>query len=159
MTSSPHACRRLAISPAERIDQLVTDAVLARLSSKKAQRLLDRSEEPARAKAAKELADASARMEEVAADYGSGAIGREEWEAFREPARLRAERARAELAALSPDDLNVPPAATIAARWEELTLAQRRAVLGKLIDAVVIAPARAGLSGFDYDRIAIRWRA
>jgi hypothetical protein len=76
------------------------------------------------------------------------------------PAKARADAARDALAALPAPEVELPPAAEIAERWDDLSLAQQRAVLDRLIERIVVVPARPGSRGFDPTRIRTpKWRA
>jgi hypothetical protein len=43
--------------------------------------------------------------------------------------------------------------------WDTLELSQQRAVLDRVLDAVVVGPAVRGRNRFDPDRVGLRWRA
>lgn len=44
-------------------------------------------------------------------------------------------------------------------KWEQLSLDRKRALLGELVQAITISPARAGANRFDAERVAISWSA
>lgn len=97
-----------------------------------------------------------ARLEELAGDYGIGAISRGEWMA----AKSAIERAKTAL----PVPLVRPPDLTagemVRASWEDMTVSARRAILDAVFVKIVVLPRRqiTGLKAFDPGRLSPEWR-
>lgn len=109
-----------------------------------------------------ELVELEQTLAELAGDLGAGRITRAEWLAARSPleARIGAARAKVDTATGSA----VIAAYTgkgdlLATSWPNLTLDQRRAIVGAVVDRVVIAPATRRGPGFDDGRVSIEWKA
>lgn len=143
---------------AEPVEELVVRAVFKRLDS------------PALAAALREtpeyddgleeqIAGDTAAMEQLARDhYVDRLIGRAEFMAARSAleARLEAatrrrqrERGMNALAGFEPGS----GSGALSARWDGLSLDRKRAVIGALLDRVVVGPGRPGRSSFDETRV------
>jgi hypothetical protein len=99
------------------------------------------------------------RMAELAEAYGRGIVSMAEWMRARAPLEEQlasARRARDDTAAQSSIGDIAPGALRDA--WPDLTTEKRRAILGSVIDRVVIAPAERR-ARWDPDRVSITWRA
>jgi hypothetical protein len=101
-----------------------------------------------------------AELEALARDLGEGRISRREWLAARGPLEERAGAARAAIGARVPSALSdVAGVPDIEVVWSGVGLDKRRAVLGALIDRIVVGPAsKRGRRSFDPDRLDIVWR-
>jgi DNA invertase Pin-like site-specific DNA recombinase len=100
-----------------------------------------------------------ARMAELADAYGRGVVSMAEWMRARVPLEEQLEQARRsrdEAATLSPI-ADLEPGALRDA-WPDLTTEKQRAILGAVVDRIVIAPAERR-ARWDADRISIAWRA
>lgn len=143
------------------LDDLIRDAVINSLAGRhlakaRKQRASRDGEERA---AARELADAERRLEELAGDFADGTIGRREWLAARERLEKRIaeasrtlDRNRGPLADLPSD------ADALREAWDAGTVEWRRAVVGTVIERVTVAPAARARAKFDPDRVDITWR-
>lgn len=156
-------CNRCGIA-AEPLEQLIVDAVMYRLDS------------PAVAKAMQHQAAGSGddddlrervaaderSLEELARDfYTAKVITRGEFLAARKGLDERLRSARGELASRTrrtAADEFVGHPRKLRNRWESMSLERRRAVLGALIDRIVIAPTTKGNNRFDADRVDVVWR-
>jgi site-specific DNA recombinase len=144
----------------EPLDELVIDAVIERVSGRRLAAALRRVGKDEEGKASAELTAAEARLEELAADYAAGEISRREWMAARDKAR---ERIAAAVRLLDRRDalLAELPRDQHALRKElskEAPLDRRRAIIGAVIDSIVIHATKPS-PRFDRDRVEIIWRA
>ncbi|WP_285248845.1 recombinase family protein [Pseudarthrobacter sp. efr-133-R2A-89] len=98
-----------------------------------------------------------ARLEELAADYGSGVISRNEWLAAR--AAVERQKAQYPVPVVRPRELTT--GAMLRAAWPDMTTSARRAVLDDIFVKVVVIPRRqvTGLKSFDPGRLVPEWRA
>lgn len=141
------------------LEHAVTEAVIRRLAVTAA------PPRPGSDPAPLWAAASSARqmLEDLAADYGSGDLTRAEYRAAREAARARLETADRALSQRSRPgaQLAMPlgDEGALRARWAELSIGQRQAILRALIDTLVIKPAARPSRVFDLERIELRWRA
>jgi DNA invertase Pin-like site-specific DNA recombinase len=153
-TPGSSGCGRLAIQ-AERTEAIVVEVVLRRLDTPALARALDK---PKNVK----LGDVDAlerRLAELADMFGAGDISRAEWIRARDGVEKRLAKARATRDATAGvtvlTDYREP--GTLRAAWPEITVDQQRAILGAVVDRIVIAPA-ARPGKFDDTRISINWR-
>jgi site-specific DNA recombinase len=143
-------------------DGLVTDTVIAALAGPRLARARQRMRSRRRSGGqdhAKALARAERRLEQLAVDHARDRITRREWLAARDDLHTQiAEHTRALDADTGP--LASLPGSQKALReaWDAGTVEWRRAVLGAVVDAVVVRPAGPSRS-FDPERVEIRWRA
>lgn len=159
-TPGGRSCGRLA-TLAEPTDAHIRDMVLAALAGPGLAAVLHRRGSGGEAEIVARLRAAEDRLAELAADYASGAIGRGEWRAARtvldrQIGRDRNSLARASSAAAVADWTG--GVAELAARWEGLDVARRRALVAAVVDTVTVAPARPGRT-FQPDRFTVIWRA
>ncbi|WP_324642429.1 recombinase family protein [Pseudarthrobacter sp. LT1] len=98
-----------------------------------------------------------ARLEELAADYGSGVISRNEWLA----ARAAVERQKAQYPVPIVRRRELTTGAMLRAAWADLATSARRAVLDDIFVRVVVMPRRqvTGMKTFDPGRLVPEWRA
>lgn len=139
---------------AEPVEQMVEDHIVHVLST-------------AAIPDAPELGPASESVEAIedelaalAADLGAGRITRAEWLPARAALVARIEKARARFAAT----VGRASVASIAgrgaaARWGDLPLDRKQAVVDALLDSVVIARTESRGPRFDPSRVDLRWRA
>jgi DNA invertase Pin-like site-specific DNA recombinase len=142
---------------ADRLDELIVEAVLHRLGTKTVARALTRK--PKQARVDVDVARIERDLEDLAADFGAGNISRREWLAARKPLEERLARARKVVDAESGTAALTPfRGRDVRQAWEELDIDRRRAVLGALIDRVVVNPAIVP-GKFSRDRVDVVWRA
>jgi hypothetical protein len=151
--------------------EAVEDDVVAQVLS-----LLDRPEmaarlashpDPERARLLAEVASAEEDMTEAVTLRGQGIYTAQQRDQQFYPAKQRADRARAALAALPDPDVDLPPADQVRERWEsgKLTLRQQRTLLQRYIESVQVKPAeRRGRSKLTTEeriaeRVDVKWRA
>jgi site-specific DNA recombinase len=158
-------CGRTAVV-AQPADDLVRDAVLAALAGPELARARRRARGRGRARdrdAAKVLAHHEHHLEELAADHARGRITRREWLAARDVLQDEIAQAQREL------DHDTGPLRGLPGTQKALREAWdahegpegiewRRALLGAVVDAVIVKPSSRPTQRFDPDRIEIRWR-
>lgn len=150
-------CYRLR-GPQEKIDDVVDQAMRARLALPDAPMLFAGDPEAAQA-AAGEREALAARLDRAADDYADGKITAEQLTRITDRLRPRIAAADAAAAAAGPPsalgafDGRVPPVDA----WERATVAQKRAAVDALM-TVTLLPTGAGYR-FSRERVAIEWRA
>lgn len=97
-----------------------------------------------------------ARLEEIAADYALGAIGRSEWQA----ARVAIERAKAALPVPIVRPRELTTGAMLRSAWGSMAVSVQRAVLDDVFVKVVVMPRRqiTGAKSFDATRLDPEWK-
>jgi hypothetical protein len=148
---------------AEGTEAIVTEAVLGALESKAFQKALSRKRraDSDDGRAERDLIDAETRLIELAKDFGDGrTISKAEYLAMRKQAEARRDAARAAVSTVrKASALDAVEAAGLRDRWPRLSVDQRKAVLGAVIDRIEISPAdMTKARRFDPDRIGISWR-
>jgi DNA invertase Pin-like site-specific DNA recombinase len=140
---------------AEPLDELLTEAVVQRLSTKAFTQARIRKPKPRHPD--DNVSRIERELEDLAADYGNGTISRREWLAARTPLEERLARARRTLDANNGTAALAPLRnGDVRAAWAKLDVARKRAVLEVLIERVTINPATRHV--FDPDRIDVVWR-
>jgi hypothetical protein len=143
---------------ADKLDQLLTEAVLHRLQSPAMTRALRVKPNNKKNGVDVDLSRIERELEDLAADYGNGAISRREWLAARKPLEERRDRARRDI-----DHTNGTAALAqfrgtdVRARWEQLDVDRKRAVLDALVDRVTVLPSTTP-GRFNPDRVEVEWR-
>jgi site-specific DNA recombinase len=154
-------CGRIYIL-ADELERFVVEAVLYRLDSPALASALNGSHHDAEHSVWQEQADeAAAQLGELAETYGGRAITLSEWLAARNPIEQRLNAAKKRLAKLSRADVldgHVGDASELRGRWADLPLTRQSAVVGALLDHVVVGPGRRGFNQFDSGRIKPVWR-
>jgi DNA invertase Pin-like site-specific DNA recombinase len=142
---------------ADKLDQLLIEAVLHRLQSPAMTRAL--LAKPNNKNGVDiDLSRIERELEDLAADYGNGAISRREWLAARKPLEERRDRARRDI-----DHTNGTVALAqfrgmdVRERWAQLDIDRQRAVLDALIDRVTVRPSTTP-GRFNPDRVEVEWR-
>lgn len=140
---------------AEPLEELVAEALLYRL---------DRADLPnaSRARpAGRSVEELEDELAALAEDHGAGTITRAEWLAARKPLLRRIDDARAAVAGSADRTAleGLTAKGSARARWPELSLERRQAVLDVFVDAVVVRRAERRGPGLDPDRIDVRWKA
>jgi DNA invertase Pin-like site-specific DNA recombinase len=141
---------------ADKLEQLITDAVVHRLSSKHVNQALRSKPKPTRVDV--DLARLERDLEDLASDYGAGRITRREWLSAREQLEQRLAHARRSLdetngtAALAPFRGN-----DVRDVWDQLDVERRRAVLNALVGRIIVKPATT-TGKFTADRVDVEWR-
>jgi site-specific DNA recombinase len=141
---------------ADPLDELIVNAVLARLSTKTMARALSRKPDKRNGHEA-DLTRIERDLEDLAADFGAGRISRREWLAARKPLEERLAAARRTVDASNGTGVLTAFRGThVRETWEHADSDRRRAVLDALIDRITVQPAT--LRVFDPDRVEVVWR-
>jgi hypothetical protein len=103
-----------------------------------------------------QLAALQRKLEELAEDYPSDTITRDEWLTARRQLEERQDALKRQLSAtrsqtLALEELTDDPGA-IATAWDSRSLHQRRAAIAAVLDRVIVKPAVRGRNRFDRDR-------
>ena len=155
-------CGRITVV-AEPVEELLVDAVLARLDSPAlADALAGKARGDATATALSEaLAADQHRLEELAGLYAQGAITAREWITARDPIQARITDTGRQLAAATGTtalDGLAGRGAALRQRWDSLTLDRQHAIVRAVLDYAVIAPGTPGAHTLDINRVQPRWR-
>lgn len=108
-----------------------------------------------------ELVDTSAdeaKLLEFADDYDEGRITRKEWLRLRGRVEARLAAAHKQIATARRRSV-LEAYGDLRADWQSMTLDQRRAVLGEVIEHVVVGPAVKGRKTYDPARLTLVWRS
>ena len=145
---------------AEPLDQLITDAVIHRLSTPAMTKALaPKPKKPKTPKVDLDLARIERDLEAIAADYGDGRITRREWLTARKRFEDRLGRARQALDTATATTALTPfRTGDIQVTWDKLDPDRKRVVLDTLIDRIIIRPATQP-GRFETERIDVIWRA
>jgi site-specific DNA recombinase len=151
-------CGRVGVD-AEGAEAVVVESVLLALESPE---VLGRLGAPRREEgpgAAEAVAAGEARLLELADLWDRGEISRAEWQMLRGRAEARLDAARAELRREGARPLLPPEGADVRGLWEGMTFERRRALLGAVVDRVVVLPFLKSRGKFDPERVRVEWRA
>jgi DNA invertase Pin-like site-specific DNA recombinase len=141
---------------ADRLDELIVDAVLHRLGTRAMARA--RRRKPQRNSVDVDVARIERDLEDLAADFGNGQISRREWLAARKPLEERLARARRTMDTTNGTIALAPfRGRDLRETWDKLDVDRKRAVLDALIERVVINPARTP-GQFSAERVDVVWR-
>jgi site-specific DNA recombinase len=155
-------CGRLTVV-ADPVEQVIVDAVLARLDSPVlADYMAGRTQsDTALAALSEALAADQQRLEELAGLYAGGAVTAREWIAARDPIQHRITLTEKDLAAATGTSAVAGLAgqgSVLRGQWPELTLDRRHAIVRAVLDHAVIAPGTPGARGLDINRVQPVWR-
>ncbi|GLP78124.1 serine recombinase [Mycobacterium antarcticum] len=157
-------CGRLTVV-AQPVEDLLTDAVLARLDSPQlADALSGRSTVDADVAALSARLDAdTARLDELASLYAEGAVSAREWITARDPITARIGDTRRQIATATDTGGLYELAGTGAQlrdRWDDpdLGLDRQHAIIKSILDHAVIAPGTPGSRSLDINRVQPSWR-
>jgi hypothetical protein len=147
---------------AEPLEELVAEAVTWRLDSPElAAALAGKAEQAAAEDVAGELAGDEAQLEELAGAYGEKAITLREYLAARKPIEARIATARKQLSRATGTvalEGYVGHSQRLRDAWAEMTIPRRQAVIGAVLDRLVISEAVRGRNRFDPDRVSPVWK-
>lgn len=139
------------------VDEVVEGAVVARLSRPDGPDLFAGDPDAAR-KAREQVAEITAKLENLADDFAEDKITEAEWRRFTAKLRPRLSAAKARLDAARPlSDLQHVTEGDVAALWPDLPVETRTAAVDALM-TVTIMPAGAGRA-FDPELIRIEWKS
>lgn len=154
-----HLTRRV-----EQLDDYITVLVLDRVARPDAARLLARREDPVDvAGAQRDMREARATLDELAAALGAGAMSMQEWRVASGAARGRLTRAEEVLsrAVQASPALALVDAADPVGAWNGLGLSRQRAVVAQMMTVTVLPARRGRLPGgvyFDPKAVRIEWK-
>lgn len=155
------ACTAVSLAPAELVEDVVVEAVLARLDAPGTARRLHHRDDVERAGLVERLVAAERRRVVLAEEFGSGAIDELAWRRGRAACDEVIVGCRRDLASL-PAGGDVPDLHGLRGRWDALGLLQRRAVVAAVVSAVVVHPRTARRPADDrarvMGRLEVRWR-
>ncbi|MBS4729881.1 recombinase family protein [Mycobacterium sp. SM1] len=155
-------CGRLTVV-AEPVEQLLTEAVLARLDSPHLAKVLagkSHADRDVAALAAQLEAD-QARLDELAGLYAEGAITAREWIAARNPITARIAHVRRDIAAATDTTALyqlVGTGGALRQQWSDLGLDRQQAIIKAVLDHAVIQPGKLGARVLDINRVQPHWR-
>jgi DNA invertase Pin-like site-specific DNA recombinase len=136
-------CGAVSISPADEVDASVVEAMQERLAtSPDLRRRLSVAKDSEAGRWRAERDAAKGRMLSASEMFGSGAIDQDSFDAMHRPAQAAFKAAQARLDALTATDTVLPSLADVQERWDDLPLAQQRAVMARLIGRIVIGPGK-----------------
>ena len=155
-------CGRLLVN-AERVEELITEAVLYRLDTPQLAAALagELAGDERTAALSDEIAQDRAQLEELATLYGNKEITAAEWSAARRPIDARITHATRQLGrASSHRQLHslIGHGGKLREQWSTLNLDRQRAIVAALLDHAAIGPGPSGQSRFDPDRVRPIWR-
>jgi site-specific DNA recombinase len=145
------------------LDPFVADAALHRLDTPELEASL-RGEAAKDAEAAAihhDLDDALDQADELARAYADKQITMREWLAARGPVDERVEELRKALSRATRTTTisqYVGQSATLRREWDILDLSRQQAIVGAVLDHVVVNPARPGFNRFDESRLVAVWK-
>jgi site-specific DNA recombinase len=155
-------CGRLTIV-ADPVEDLVVEAVLARLDSPAlVEALAGRTAaNPDTAALSAQIDAAQTRLDELAQLYSAGTITAREWILARDPLTDTIGKLRRDIAHTTdcgPLTELAGHGGELRARWPQLSLGRRHAIIRAVLDHAVIGPGTPGRRTFDINRIQPVWR-
>jgi len=150
---------------AEPLEALIVEAVMLRLDTPHLAQVLAAERSGGNGAAGSEpeaeLVEAQSKLDELADMWARDEISRTEWVRARKPIEDRRERAERRLSASLRQAAATkwaPAAGALRSAWPAMNLDQRRAVLGAVVERVVVNPTK--IRGrFDPERVDVIWRA
>lgn len=148
-------CDRVGVS-AERLEELIVSMALKVLDSPALDRIVadDRGSDEARA--IEKVQALEADLEQLARDFGNGAMSRTEWLNIRAGIEPRLAEAREVVARHRPTNVleEIPTGdGALTKAWPGLSLARRRAILGVVLESVIVGSTTRGNNRFDATRV------
>jgi site-specific DNA recombinase len=146
---------------AERLDQLVTEAVLSKLDTPRlAERLARALSDDEEAQALRDLERADGRLAEIAGLFGAGELDLAEYRAAKTAAQDRRAKAERRLSSRRSSRVLVDAMASNGAlreMWEAQGLPWRRELLAAVLERVEIGPT--SKPAWEPERVVLVWRA
>ena len=147
---------------ADELEQLVCDAVMMRLDSAElAVALAGRAEQAASDDVSGDLAADDEQLDELAEAYGERQITLREYLAARKPIEARIESGRKRLSRVTGTvalEGFVGHAEVLRSAWDEMSIPRRQAIIGAVLDRLVIGAGVRGRNRFDPERVAPVWK-
>ena len=155
-------CGRIAVL-ADPLEAFIVEAVLYRLDSPElAAAIRGESGDPDSERWQAEIDQSRADLDALAGMYGRREIGLTEWQAARTPIEHRVTDAKKHLSRLgrvSALDGHLGDASALRQTWPTLPLSRQHAIVGAVLDHLVVNPGRRGYNRFDPERFTPIWRA
>jgi DNA invertase Pin-like site-specific DNA recombinase len=153
-------CGRCGIYAAP-LDEKITEAVFKVLDTRALARRLTKGS-TGKDDSAAVIEDIDNRLGDLADLYAQGQVTKAEW--VRARAGLDERRTAAVLALTTPTETAplrpwVGRKGALRKAWPALSIDERRAIVGAVVDTVTIAPTAKRGERFDEDRISVQWRA
>lgn len=146
-------CGRIGVL-AQPVEELVSETVLQAIDRGALAKLMHSAQDQA---AAAELRALEAKLAELARDWATDRISRIEWDGARSALLPRQQELQRRIGGSGAQVRFAGLPDPIRPAWPSLSLQGKRAVIAALVDKVVIAPARPGLTQFDPGRVSILW--
>jgi DNA invertase Pin-like site-specific DNA recombinase len=158
--ADPDACGGVSITPADRVERLVVEAIQSSLAaSPKLRARLNATHDADAARWRVERDAARVRMLDASALLGAGTIDRDSFDVMHSAAKSAYDAAELRLASVA-SDTTLPSVDDVINRWGKLTLSVQRAVVEHLIERIEVAPGYSGRPGFNSERLGKpTWRA
>lgn len=148
---------------AEPLEELVTESVILRLGNTRMSTVRPGLEHSEVAAAIELVASTRARLDDLSSDYVRGLLTRSELSAGRNAARAEIVKAEGVIARESRSTVfsGVPIGneSLVREAWCDWTIPQRRAILGALVDTLIVMPRKASGTRFRPDRVELRFKA
>jgi DNA invertase Pin-like site-specific DNA recombinase len=146
---------------AERVEALVTDAVLATVESTGfAQQLRRRAKQ--NPQVARDMRAIERRLAEYEAMAIDGDLSPREWKRMRDGLNAKLVEAQSAMAADTTDAAvgrYAGQPGVLAEAWADMPLDRRQAIIRSVVEQVVVAPVGKATNVFDPSRVTITWRA
>lgn len=154
-------CGKVGIA-GDPLDGLIVEAVLHRLDGPELANAIARQKEAGEKTAGLEqaIADDEVALDELTKErFVERTLTPAMFAAARGPLERRLADNRAALAAVTlTSAVELPTGGVLRQQWPDLDLEQRRAILGQVIDRIVIAPTTKADNKFNSDRVSAIWR-
>lgn len=161
-TTKSDPCKSMYIA-APRLEAFIAEAVLLRLDSPTMLETMTTSGEDERASGlGDQIAQDTARMDELADAWADGDMSRAEWKRARDRIEARLEANRRALARMTRRDAiqdYIGQGATLRSQWESLNLSKQVPIIKAVLEyATILTATKRGYQGLDLDRVVPTWR-
>jgi len=154
-------CNKVGIG-AEPVENMITEAVMLRLDGPQLAEAVARRVAAGQTTAdvEKAIAEDEYALEDLSRDrYVDRTISPAMFTAARGPLERRLAENRAALAAVTiTSAVELPRGGILRQRWPDLDLDQRRAILGQIIELIVITPTTRADNKFNPERVGVTWK-
>lgn len=144
------------------LDDLITEAVFQRLKGRRLAKAVARQEAALSNDEAllRSIAEDEAALQELTtARYVDRTLTESMFQAARGPLERRLADYRVKVAALATTaGVELPAGEVLRERWDDLSLDEKRAIIGQVIAKIVVAPTERANNRFDPERLEIAWR-
>ncbi len=146
---------------AEPVEEFVVEAVLWELDSPDLAAAIRGNDHRPVTDWDRQIDEAQAKLDELAAAYARGTISMREWLLAREPIHQQLDAARRQSSQNGQVTVlaeYVGRSGTLRKRWPELGFDRQRAILGAVLAEVLVQPGKRGFNRFDPSRFELVWR-